>query len=630
MIILHLEDILHLVPAIPEGMTIEEFEAKTVNEYQEVIFITNDVNIEIAEGIEFDENSFVGLVKENEKIFVKDDFKKYMDMENGTVEYQWLRSNDSKKEHATEILNANNIYYISTKEDVGKYLFLKLMLNYPIKENKAYLIKINREKQFENDGDLILPEVSEVEILNMDDFYTGMTLKGSYEIKDELDRKEMGTEITWYRQDDLEGLNRIEIENNNSINYLLTSEDISKFISFEIRPKVENVDFGELKKSVIIGPIKKIDNLTSTVKNIKLLVNGENKLSDFSIDTKRYIIPINDVENTKVEVIVEGGESVLINNNNVNNIVIDLNTTGIIEIESQALETDLKTSYFINLSTLSNAVKIKFDNISKFENLVSLKANVINQYDERISNQIKWSIPDGIDYYISGDNNEEIYLNIEKGMENETFKIKAELKNKEYISNTIDINLSEIKDENDNTIFDDVNVENWYYDAVNYLANNNIINGSGDNRFNPLSNITRADFLIMVMRSYNFEIKSNLNDNFTDAGNKYYSDYLATAKEIGIVSGVGNNMFLPENNVTREDMMVILYRILLKINKLPDEKDYEFNKFNDINEINSYALEAMEVFVKSGKIKGNNNLLMPKNNSLRSEAAQFLFNLIIN
>ena len=728
----------YLLPAIPEGMTIEEFEAKTVNEYQEVIFITNDVNIEIADGIEFDENSFVGLVKENEKIFVKDDFRKYMDMENGTIEYQWLRSNDSKKEHATEILNANNIYYISTKEDAGKYLFLKLMLNYPIKENKEfvspsigpveralndickidsisvrvdgkemitdfdqekniyeinvplnvnkvmvkveydkilnsnleingilkdefledgsleipievgeniinitsiaenfidsnnYLIKINREKQFENDGDLILPEVSEVEILNMDDFYTGMTLKGSYEIKDELDRKEMGIEITWYRQDDLEGLNRIEIENNNSINYLLTSEDISKFISFEIRPKVENVDFGELKKSVIIGPIKKIDNLTSTVKNIKLLVNGENKLSDFSIDTKRYIIPINDVENTKVEVIVEGGESVLINNNNVNNIVIDLNTTGIIEIESQALETDLKTSYFINLSTLSNAVKIKFDNISKFENLVSLKANVINQYDERISNQIKWSIPDGIDYYISGDNNEEIYLNIEKGMENETFKIKAELKNKEYISNTIDINLSEIEDTNDISIFEDVNFENWYYDAVNYLANNNIINGSGDNRFNPLNNITRADFLIMVMKSYNFEIKSNLNDNFIDAGNKYYSDYLATAKELGIVSGVGKNMFLPENNVTREDMMVILYRILLKINKLPKEEIYNFNEFEDINEINSYALEPMEVFVKSGKIKGNNNLLMPKNNSLRSEAAQFLFNLLIN
>ena len=728
----------YVIPTIPEGMTIEEFEAKTVNEYQEVIFITNDVNIEIADGIEFDENSFVGLVKENEKIFVKDDFKKYMDMVNGTVEYQWLRSNDSKKEHATEILNANNIYYISTKEDVGKYLFLKLMLNYPIKENKEfvsipigpveralndicdissisikvdgkemvtdfdkekniynltvplnvnkviikveydkllndkleingilsdefledgsleipiefgeniinitsiaenfidsndYLIKIKREKQFESDGDLILPEVSKVEILNMDDFYTGMTLKGSYKIIDELDRKEISTEIIWYRQDDLEGLNRVKIDNSNSLNYLLTSEDISKFISFEIKPKVENVDFGELKKSVIVGPIKKIDNLTSTLKNIKVLVNGENKLSNFSINNKRYIIPIDDTEDSKVEVIVEGGEFVLINNDSVSKMIIDLNTTGVIEIESQVLETDLKTSYFINLSALSNAVKINFDNISKFENLVSLKVNVINQYDERIFNEIKWTIPDEIDYYITGDNNEEIVLNIKEGMEKETFKIKATLKNKEYISNIIDVNLSEIVDEDDITIFDDVNVENWYYDAVNYLANNNIINGSGNNQFNPLNNITRADFLIMVMRSYNFEIKSNLSDNFTDAGNKYYSDYLATAKELGIVSGVGNNRFLPESNVTREDMIVILYRILLKIDKLPNEEIYNFDEFNDINEINSYALEAMEVFVKSGKIKGNNRLLMPKNNSLRAEAAQFLFNLIIN
>src|SRR5690554_8046038 len=84
--------------------------------------------------------------------------------------------------------------------------------------------------------------------------------------------------------------------------------------------------------------------------------------------------------------------------------------------------------------------------------------------------------------------------------------------------------------------------------------------------------VTRADFLIMVMNAFGIELDEEIADNFTDAGNKYYTHYLGTAKRLGLVTGVGNEEYKPEAKISRQDMFVILHRILNQLNELPEEE----------------------------------------------------------
>lgn len=169
----------------------------------------------------------------------------------------------------------------------------------------------------------------------------------------------------------------------------------------------------------------------------------------------------------------------------------------------------------------------------------------------------------------------------------------------------------------------------WYYEAVNYLATKGIIKGVGDGMFAPEANIKRADFLIMVMNAYGISLDEEIEDNFNDAGDKYYTKYLGTAKRMGLVSGVGENMFAPESLITRQDMTVILYRILNKLGKLPESTESAvFDEFMDKDDIADYAKEGMKTFAESKIISGYDNRLHPFGLTTRAQAAQILYNLL--
>jgi len=171
----------------------------------------------------------------------------------------------------------------------------------------------------------------------------------------------------------------------------------------------------------------------------------------------------------------------------------------------------------------------------------------------------------------------------------------------------------------------------WAIKAIDHLFERDIIKGVGNGKFDPSRNISRADFLIMVMNSFGIEPDEQINDNFSDAGNKYYTKYLGTAKRLGLALGVGNNLYMPENNMTRQDMFVILYRILNILEKFDgniDNNEINFQDFSDIDEIDDYAMEALESFVNAGIIHGDGNKLKPKDNATRAETAQVLYNIL--
>lgn len=185
--------------------------------------------------------------------------------------------------------------------------------------------------------------------------------------------------------------------------------------------------------------------------------------------------------------------------------------------------------------------------------------------------------------------------------------------------------------EQSNYFYDVNRGQAWAIEAIDYLYEEGIINGIGYSKFAPSNNISRADFLIMLMNSFGIEPDSHVVDNFSDAGNRYYTKYLGTAKRLGLVLGVGNNLYLPERNITRQDMFVVLYRVLDKLEKLsPNMEDGQkkFEEFSDIDEIDAYAIEALKSFVNAGIVRGNNNKLKPKAMATRAESAQVLYNII--
>jgi len=109
--------------------------------------------------------------------------------------------------------------------------------------------------------------------------------------------------------------------------------------------------------------------------------------------------------------------------------------------------------------------------------------------------------------------------------------------------------------------FSDVAKNAWYVKAVSFIAAREITMGTGNGNFSPNARMTRGQFIVMLMRAFEIAPDINSKDNFADAGNTWYTGYLAAARRLGISAGVGNNMFAPEKEITRQEMFSMLYNV---------------------------------------------------------------------
>lgn len=181
--------------------------------------------------------------------------------------------------------------------------------------------------------------------------------------------------------------------------------------------------------------------------------------------------------------------------------------------------------------------------------------------------------------------------------------------------------------------FNDVAADAWYKNAVDFIAARDITSGTGNNMFGPEVKLTRAQFVVLLMNAYQINTKnqgeSSQIQNFSDAGNTYYTDYLLAAKALGIVNGIGNNMFAPEKEITRQEMFVMLFNALKVIDEVPAYvNNTPLSSFNDADKIASWANEALSSLVKTGTVGGYNNSLYPTATTTRAEIAQVLYNLL--
>jgi len=129
--------------------------------------------------------------------------------------------------------------------------------------------------------------------------------------------------------------------------------------------------------------------------------------------------------------------------------------------------------------------------------------------------------------------------------------------------------------------FTDVAAGAWYNKAVSFIAARGITSGTDNGNFNPDAKLTRGEFIVLLMRAYGIAPDMNSSDNFSDAGNTYYTGYLAAAKRLGISTGIGNNMYAPDKEITRQEMLTLLYNALRIIGQLPqDNSDKTLEQFS--------------------------------------------------
>ena len=179
--------------------------------------------------------------------------------------------------------------------------------------------------------------------------------------------------------------------------------------------------------------------------------------------------------------------------------------------------------------------------------------------------------------------------------------------------------------------FVDVPAQAWYKDAVDFIAARGITSGTGAGSFSPDDKLTRGAFVVLLMNAYGItpDAAPLGTENFADAGNTYYTQYLLTAKRLGIVNGIGNNLYAPDQPVTRQEMFVILYNALKAIEEVPDEvNSTALSGFDDAAQIAPWANEALTALVHSGTVTGYQNCLSPNLATTRAEVAQVLFNLL--
>ena len=153
--------------------------------------------------------------------------------------------------------------------------------------------------------------------------------------------------------------------------------------------------------------------------------------------------------------------------------------------------------------------------------------------------------------------------------------------------------------------FDDVASSDWFADAVKYVTDKGLMNGTGSDKFSPSATTTRA-MLMTVLARYAGED--------TTGGATWYEKSMEWAKAKGVSDGTN-----PNANITREQLVTMLYRYAGS-----PATNGSLDNFSDAASVSSYAANAMQWAVENGIVNGSNGKLNPQNNATRAEVAAIL------
>lgn len=177
--------------------------------------------------------------------------------------------------------------------------------------------------------------------------------------------------------------------------------------------------------------------------------------------------------------------------------------------------------------------------------------------------------------------------------------------------------------------FSDVAAGSWYEEAVDYAVSNGLFTGTSDTTFSPNSGMTRAMLVTVLHRAENEPSAAAAAFSDVPSG-KWYTNAVGWASANQIVSGISERQFAPDNNITREQLVTILYRYA-------QQKGYSLDSsapatgavtaMKDWSSVKSYAQDAMEWAYNNGIISGmGDGTIAPAGNATRAQVATIIMN----
>lgn len=168
--------------------------------------------------------------------------------------------------------------------------------------------------------------------------------------------------------------------------------------------------------------------------------------------------------------------------------------------------------------------------------------------------------------------------------------------------------------------FTDVASDAWYYNVVSQAYGKGLISGISDIEFSPKSSVTGAQLIMMLYRADDNTVSEQTSGN-------WYDEAVDWAKEKSIISDNNGWTFDANADLTREQMMVLLYNYLqYKGNDLSALDD--LSSYTDSSEISAYAENAVKALVGKGIIEGDGETLRPLSSLTRAETAVILINAV--
>lgn len=169
--------------------------------------------------------------------------------------------------------------------------------------------------------------------------------------------------------------------------------------------------------------------------------------------------------------------------------------------------------------------------------------------------------------------------------------------------------------------FLDVGINDWFYEGVMFAYRQGMMNGVADGAFSPSGTLTRAMMITVLYR--NAGSPQTAAEPFPDvAADSWYAAAAAWGRENKIVSGTEDGSFLPDAQITREQLAVMLYNYAKLTGK---QMKTDGASFKDSAQISPWAAEAVNAMSASGILGGDaEGNLRPKSSATRAEAAVML------
>jgi sugar lactone lactonase YvrE len=165
---------------------------------------------------------------------------------------------------------------------------------------------------------------------------------------------------------------------------------------------------------------------------------------------------------------------------------------------------------------------------------------------------------------------------------------------------------------------------NWAEKTIDTFVRLRLVVGYEDGTFRPDGHISRAEFVVLLSRAFGIQSDSDTNVVLEDVGHHWAKEEIENLVTAGVITGYVDGTFRPDNTITREEMVIMISRIV-NLNNV--EKDTKKGDFYDLD--GSYATNEIKAQAQAGIISGKENgRFDPKSNATRAEALQIILNAL--